>query len=265
MFDKTKLPVIFDCHIHMPTEEGFCLRWIPKKVTPQDMVDYLDRLGIAGAMLISTPGARPQSHAEIVAGHREIARVIDRYPGRFTGGIVVNPRWPDEALDEITYCRRELNFVWLGECTAYMSNYNYDDAGFAAMVDRAIELGLLIHVHAAAKEIDGMAQRWPAATFVMPHFPDMDGLADLEALLRQRSNVYFDISGNQYVRVGLLEMAVSAAGAERVMFGSDYTICDPATVIARVAYADISEQDKALIFSGTILKLLADRGVTFRF
>jgi predicted TIM-barrel fold metal-dependent hydrolase len=195
----------------------------------------------------------------------EIARVIDRYPGRFTGGIVVNPRWPDEALQEITYCRRELNFACLGECTAYMSGYSYDDVGFAAMVERAIELGLLVHVHAAAKEIDAMALRWPAATFIMPHFPEMGGLADLEGLLRQRSNVYFDICGSQYVRMGLLEMAVSAAGAERVMFGSDYTICDPATVIARVAYADISEQARAQIFSRTILKLLAERGVTFTF
>lgn len=265
MFDKATLPVIFDCHIHMPTEDGFCLRWIPKKVTPQDMVDCLDRLGIAGAILISTPGARPKSHAEVVAGHREIARVMDRYPGRFTGGIVVNPRWLDEALEEITYCRRELNFACLGECTAYMSGYTYDDPGFAAMVAKAIELDLFISVHAAAKEIDAMALRWPAATFVMPHFPDMGGLADLENLLRHRSNVYFDICGNQYVRVGLLEMAVAAAGAERVMFGSDYTICDPATVIARVTYADISEQAKAQVFSGTVLKLLADRGVTFKF
>ena len=63
-------------------------------------------------------------------------------------------------------------------------------------------------------------------------------------MLQRRPNVYMDICGNQYVRMGVVEWAVRAAGANRVLFGSDLTICDPATVVARVAFAGIDDDAK---------------------
>ncbi len=48
-----------------------------------------------------------------------------------------------------------------------------------------------------------------------------------------------------------------------VLFGSDLTICDPATVIARVACADLDDPVKHKILRGNALSLLKRHGVTF--
>ncbi len=265
MFDLTTFPTVFDSHVHIPGEDGRILQWAPATRDTDQMVAYLDRLGIAGAILMPALTGKARSHDDLAKGHREVARMMDKYPGRFTGGVVVDPRWPDEALAEMNYCRRELNFACLGECAAYMGGYKYDSPGFEAMIREAIKLDMFINIHCSPQEMDGFAGKFPQATFVYPHFPDMNGLGPLMGMLTRRSNVYFDICGSQYVRMGLVEMVVRAIGAGRVMFGSDYTICDPSTVMARVAYADISEDDKAQIFSRTALKLLEDRGVQFPF
>ena len=113
--------------------------------------------------------------------------------------------------------------------------------------------------------MDRFAERYPQATFVYPHFGNRSELPPLMEMLQRRSNVCMDICGNQYVRMGVVEWAVRAAGPNRVLFGSDLTICDPATVIARVAFADLDNEAKGAIFSLNTLSLLARRGVTFHF
>jgi predicted TIM-barrel fold metal-dependent hydrolase len=47
---------------------------------------------------------------------------------------------------------------------------------------------------------------------------------------------------------GKLEEAVDKAGAEKIMFGSDLTLLNPAHTIGMVMDAEISENDKEKIF-----------------
>jgi predicted TIM-barrel fold metal-dependent hydrolase len=54
----------------------------------------------------------------------------------------------------------------------------------------------------------------------------------------------------------MLEYAVKTIGPDRVLFGSDFSINCPATVIARIENAFISEEQKIKILSGNLQALL---------
>lgn len=257
---------IFDCHIHLPTEDGQSWEWFPALGTVENTVKYLDTCNIAGAILMSYQASTAETPKDVEEGNREIARVIEKYPGRFAGAVIVNPNWIDEALQEMEYCRKELGFAWCGEFTGYVGNYAYDTPEFDRVIRKAVELDLVLHIHTKNEDMDRMARANRDATFVIPHFPQSRGEIEPRVdMVSRNSNVYLDICGSAYVRMGVLELAVKRIGAERIMFGSDLTICDPATVIARVQYAGITEEDKEQIFSTTALALLKERGVEFSF
>ena len=73
--------------------------------------------------------------------------------------------------------------------------------------------------------------------------------------VRASSNISVGISGSYPMR-GMVEMAVRELGAERVIYGSDVTGRSFASQLAKVHGAVISEQQKALIFSGNLRRLM---------
>jgi predicted TIM-barrel fold metal-dependent hydrolase len=54
----------------------------------------------------------------------------------------------------------------------------------------------------------------------------------------------------------MLEYAVKTIGPDRVLFGSDFSINDPSTVIARIEHAFITEEQRQKILSGNLEALL---------
>jgi predicted TIM-barrel fold metal-dependent hydrolase len=69
-------------------------------------------------------------------------------------------------------------------------------------------------------------------------------------------NFYLDTSGYGHDRVGVLEYAVNTIGPDRVLFGSDFSINDPSTVIARIKNSFLTTEQKQKIFSGNLQDLL---------
>lgn len=78
--------------------------------------------------------------------------------------------------------------------------------------------------------------------------------------MAQNPNCYLDTSGYGHDRMGMLEYAVKKIGADRVLFGSDFSINCPATVIARVNNAFITEEQRGKILSGNLQALLKKAG-----
>jgi predicted TIM-barrel fold metal-dependent hydrolase len=56
--------------------------------------------------------------------------------------------------------------------------------------------------------------------------------------------------------VGILELAVQKIGADRVLFGSDFTINDPGSVIARVQSAYLDDREREQILHLNVERLL---------
>lgn len=60
--------------------------------------------------------------------------------------------------------------------------------------------------------------------------------------------------------MGILEQAVRVAGADRVLFGSDYTINDPAGVIARLDKSNFDVETREKVLGGNLARLLTEHG-----
>jgi predicted TIM-barrel fold metal-dependent hydrolase len=254
---KESFPV-FDCHLHCPSEQGEDWQWYKVTHNFGDFVDYLDKTGVQKGIINSqrSYGALPE---EFKAGNREVARYVEKYRGRFLGACVVNPQYIEEALREIEYCHNQLGFVWVGELCNYMVPYQYSIPEFDQLVEQVIRLNMVLALHTEQGEMEYIARKFPGATIAFAHFGDDHEYEDIFKridLVAQNPNFYLDTSGYGHDRVGVLEYAVKSIGPDRVLFGSDFSINDPGTVMARIQNAFLTNEQKKKIFSGNLQDLL---------
>ena len=257
---ETEPREVFDAHLHCPAESGELWQWYPVTRTFEEFVAYLDRTGVGRGIINSQRCQHNGVPAAYVAGNREVVRYVEKYKGRFLGACVVNPLFIDEALREMEECRKQLGFVWVGELCNYMKpSYKYTIREFELLVGQAVKLGMVLDVHTEMDEMDYIIQKFPQATIVFPHFGDDQEHAHIfkriESVARH-ANCYLDTSGYGHDRVGMLEYAVKTIGEDRVLFGSDFSINDPSTVIARIENSFLTEEQKAKILSGNLQALL---------
>jgi hypothetical protein len=197
--------------------------------------------------------------AECRAGNREVAKYVDMYKGRFRGSCVITTFEIEEALREIEECRKQLGFVWLGEFCNYMTGYRYDTREWERVMNLAADLKMVIQIHTNLQEMDMLARNFPRNTIVFPHLGG--SRKDIEAritVVAQHKNTLIDISGSGIERVGILEKAVREIGADRVLYGSDFTINEPGAVISRVKNAFLTPQQREMILFRNVERLLRD-------
>lgn len=98
-----------------------------------------------------------------------------------------------------------------------------------------------------------LGARYPGTTFIFAHAGMMWDKA-IQAV-KPYPNLYLDVSGFDPER-GIVEKAVAVLGAGRVLFGSDAPGRSYAAQLAKVRYADIGEDERALILGGNAARLL---------
>jgi uncharacterized protein len=249
---------IFDCHLHSPADKGEAWQWYKVTETFEDFVKYLDKSGVKRGIINSQRsfGIKPE---EFKAGNREVARKVEKYKGRFLGACVVNPQFIDEALREIEYCHDQLGFLWVGELCNYMVPYNYSIREFEMLVEKVVKLKMVLAIHTEHGEMEYISRKFPDATIAFAHFGDDHEYDDIFRridMVAKNPNFYLDTSGYGHDRVGVLEYAVKSIGPDRVLFGSDFSINDPSTVIARINNSFLTNEQKQKIFSGNLESLL---------
>ena len=225
--------------------------------TFEEFVGYLDRTGVHRGIINSVRCQEAKTPAEFIAGNREIARYVEKYKGRFVGACVVNPLFIDESLKEIEYCHKELGFVWVCELCNYMPPFEYTIKEFELLVEQVVKLNMVLDVHTQLEEMEYIIEKFTQATIVFPHLGmGPDAIFKRIDLVAQHKNCYLDTSGSGQERMGMLEYAVQTIGPDRVLFGSDFTINCPATVLGRIKNCFIPEEHKRQILSTNLLRLL---------
>lgn len=234
-------------------------QWHPVTRTFEEFDAYLARTGVQRGIINSVRSQLAKTAQEFIAGNREMARRAEKSKGRFLGACVVNPLLIDEALREMEDCRKQFGMVWVGELCNYTVPYQYTIKEFEQLVDQAVKLNMVLDVHTELDEMGFIIQKFPQATLVFPHFGDdheFDNIFKRIDTVAKHPNTFLDTSGYGHDRVGMLEYAVKTIGPDRVLFGSDFSINDPATVIARVEHAFLTEEQRSKILSGNLEALL---------
>jgi predicted TIM-barrel fold metal-dependent hydrolase len=252
---------IFDAHLHIPSDNGENFQWYLVTRNMPEFVAYLDKCGVRRGVISSSWSNTAQTPEDYRNGNREVAKYVDRYEGRFGGSCVITPFRIDEALREIEDCRKKYGFLWLGECCNYMTHYRYDTPEWAQVMRLATKLNYVVQIHANTEEMQYLAENFPDTTIVFPHFGRSHrDISARVAIVAKHKNTHMDISGSGVERVGILEQAVKEIGADRVLYGSDFTINEPSAVVARVRNAFLTAEDREKILFRNVERLLARAG-----
>jgi predicted TIM-barrel fold metal-dependent hydrolase len=170
-------------------------------------------------------------------------RALAREHGRIRGYVAVNPNYTDHALNEIAI---GAGAGMIGLKLA--ASRRADDPLLDPLCDAAARyrFPVLHHIWQHRRrewpgqeasdgvELCRLAARHPRVTFILAHIGGGgDWLHTLRAA-RPHANVCLDLSGSG-VDGGMLDAALRAVGAERLVWGADITLC---TGLAKLRYLE---------------------------
>ena len=167
------------------------------------------------------------------------ADAIQRYPNRLKGFISVNPKFGQEALDEIKRCVK-LGFSGIGELGPGGNGYDFEDPDFLAVLDCARRHGLPVCIHCGepvghrypGKDTTSLAplpeliKKYPDLKLILAHMGG--GLPFYEMNPRYRNafgNVRYDMAANPLLYdIRSIRAAITMIGSDRLLYGSDFPL-----------------------------------------
>jgi uncharacterized protein len=246
--------LIIDEHCHMGQSAW---NYIPDG-SPKAIVAAMDNLGIDTAC-VSHAAALAPDH---IFGNNRIIEAMQEYPRRFAGYCTINPLYPEEIKDELERCFKIEGMKgiklhpWCHERTMEYKNYIpvYE---YAAKKTCCV----LVHIYSWEEicNMDRFASEYPEAIFIMAHTGgEIQQVEKAVDIINRRENIYTDLAVSES-REGNVEWLVREIGSKKLLFGTDMPFMDPRGTFARVAMAEISEEEKRDIFGLNMQKILKSR------
>jgi predicted TIM-barrel fold metal-dependent hydrolase len=173
----------------------------------------------------------------------------------------INP--DDENLDK--FLENNLDKIRFFKVHPSFQRRRITDESYKKYLDTAIENKIPVIVHCGRwQEMASytfpleIAKKYPELRIILAHLGgDQPNLCINAAKEIKEFNLKNAYLGTESVReFYFVEQVVKIAGAERVIFGSDYNLCLPATYIPIIESLNISDTEKEMIFSGNILSLI---------
>ena len=244
------LPDIIDMHAHFGNWS-----WHIPDTTAAGLVAVMDRVGVR-SMICSHMQCMG---ADCARGNREVLAAMRAFPGRILGYLIVWP-WSEAAVKaEVARC---LDAGFVGAKLHDLSGFPYTHPSYTPVYEAAHERHLPILFHTFGQDhqfaqVGDIARRYPDATILVAHLRTMNE-AGYYRIAREHSNVFVDTVGSGAAR-GLVERAVGAIGADKIVWGSDACCYGLPQQIGKVLGAKISDEDKVKILSGNARRILALR------
>ncbi|MBE6357183.1 MAG: hypothetical protein E7058_08755 [Lentisphaerae bacterium] len=253
-FSLPEYPVI-DAHMHpyLATDRNFAFR-VPE--TYEDFFAVQARAGIGlscGSFNIARGGRDLEKLREC---NRKVLEVNQKHPDRFYPGVNVSPLFPEESCVEIEKFYR-LGFRWIGELAWYVMGYEkYDLPGMKPILDLAGALQMTVCLHPSSlDDLDRLLASFPRTRIVVAHPETEWGISANYQLAQKHENMLIDLSGSGLFRMGMLRRGVDLLGSERILFGTDYPICNPAMNVAGVMFEELDETERVNILRNNFLRL----------
>ena len=248
--------VVWDMHGHLNTPGD----------TPGErianLLKFADRMGIERVIVfMGYPWAYDPSPEDVRRQNDQVLEAVEHSRGRALGFVYLNPKHVEESLDELDRCVRDGPMVGVKLWVAVRCREKCLDP----IVRRAAELKAPVLQHtwykitgnlpgeSTAADLAALAARHRAASFIAAHVGG-DWERGIRAI-RRATNVTAEICGSDPT-AGMVEMAVRELGADRVMYGSDFSGRSFASQLAKVHGADVPEDAKRLILAGNIKRML---------
>jgi len=253
------VPVI-DAHTHMaPGEHKTVSGLMMLHSSCEHITPKLDSLGVEAILTAPWEGIATDG----MAGNAHTVHAARKFPGRYYGYNTCNINYDDDLAGWRRWFEQYPDvFVGIKPYWPYQQ-FSLLDERLAPWLAYADARRLLCLVHTTSDkalcESETLCPRYPGVTFILAHagsdYHNAEGCVRVAKACR---NAVLEITYTSLTR-GLVEYLVSEIGADRVLYGSDLPMRDPAPQLGWVAYAEISEEDKKKILYGNINKLMALR------
>jgi hypothetical protein len=239
--------MIVDCHCHAGQGDRLTAPWN----TVASIEPYLRRARAAG---IGRTFVFPAFHTDYAKANGQLARIVERYPGRLIGFAFVHPvRDKGRIFSMIEQAVTEWGFRGIKV------------HGFEAMptrevceAARAFGLPMLVDVGGRAHVVDMFAPQYPEVNFIIPHLGSFAGdwkahQQVIDQLLRH-PNVYADTSSVRHF--DYLVQAVKRAGPRKLLFGSDGPWLHPAVELQKIKLLGLPAAAQSMILGANALRLI---------
>jgi len=256
---------IVDFHTHpfMLRQNNICSHTAYCHMSAQQTLSVFDHLGVSvfcGSVLTVGEARKAYKNPwEQIAEENRIALSLrEYYGGRYIPGVHVHPDYVEQSIAEM-HRMYAAGVRLIGELCPYTCGWSdYSCKGFSRILDEAQKLGMVVSFHSMGEdEMDKMVQTHPDVTFVAAHPGEYDKFLRHLARMKMSENYYLDLSGTGLFRYGMLRRAIDEAGADRILFGSDYPTCNPAMYVGCILLDElISDEEKRVIFAGNARRLL---------
>jgi len=245
--------MIVDAHVHTGGYDGF---------STDDVLRLADRAGFDKIFATDITALQYDSSE----GNRKLAAEMKLHPDRIIGyASISSARYGRTAVEEVQRCHEVYGMRGLKiiHQTAGLGSYSLlttiNEPAMYPIVAKAAEYKMPILAHATAEECAGLCDAVPEAIIIMAHsggHPTAmgDWFRAIE-IARHYPNIYLDTASSQS-DMGYIEALVAGVGAERVIFGTDMPLIDPFFGYAKVIGTELSDDEKALILGGNILRLV---------
>ena len=244
---------IIDFHTHpfLDEKDSICIYKDTTKTTPDDLsLIGIDRF--CGSVITYKSSGIGNTR---ISNDTSLA-LREKYGEKYIPGFMVHPNFPEESIEELK--KAEKNGVRLiGELVPYAYKWQYDSEGFYEILDYTDKKDFLYSMHTTDIAVmHKIAKEHKNTEFVFAHPGEAARVNEHIEVMMDCDNVYLDLSGTGLFRYGMLKHLVTKVGAERIIFGSDYPICNPAMYISGVEFEKITDREKELIFSENAKRLL---------
>ncbi len=222
--------------------------------SPEPLLAAMDASGVGHAAL--GPIGR-WAAVDNEAGNRELQKWCERWPGRFSRWVTVNPWYPDAAARLAASLSADVAGLKL--IPAVQGFSLLQQALVRPLLEVAAEHGKPVYVVTGVPiasepfQLAELARRFPTVTFVLGRSGRTDYSLDLTPTLRAVDNI---VAETAYNGPELIAELAALIGPNRIAFASDAPFNDLDLEVARLRRADLSANARHAIFTATARRLL---------
>lgn len=250
---------IIDFHTHpfIKKEDNLCFYKESIDIDEKSFLSDMERAGIStfcGSVICKSMTNGFESLKE---ANREALKLREIYGGKYIPGFHVHPDFVEDSVKEVEFAAQN-GVKIIGELVPYMHGWrDYSCRGFSEILDIIEKHNMIVSVHTIDfSEMEKMAKEHKNITFVFAHPGQKEDVLKHIDIMKKCENVCLDLSGTGLFRYGILRHLSKEGLIERVLFGTDYPICNPTMYVHAVLGERITDKEKELVFSGNAKRLL---------
>lgn len=217
----------------------------------QGLADLMKARGIEKCVLSGTNAIVN----DFVAGNAELAEAIENVEGLY-GYVTVNPNDLEQSTAEMRKYLQNPKFVGLKMHPSYArAAIDGESSRALAQVAACRSVPFLIHTMGPGEpsKIRRLAQEFPEMPIIMAHG---GGPAWQEAVgvVKDTTNTYIEFCSST-CQYGKVRQAIDQIGTDRILFGTDLGLFDPAYNLGTYESADLTAGEQAAIMQDNARRL----------